>query len=132
MPSERLHDQLTKKEPIIIKWPGKHNPRVGWKFKDVLLKKGVLVTPTDKRNIYIPRPSPESQANSVLIINMESKSRQVVTWDTSKAYMLEGGVCITPHNNESVRTWLLTFRDIEESRDKEDRGAEGGRSAEDV
>ncbi|KAK7570289.1 hypothetical protein V3481_019475 [Fusarium oxysporum f. sp. vasinfectum] len=94
-------------------WPGKLNPRFHWQFMDLLLEKGVLGTPIDHKNIYIPRPLPSGdQKRRVVIANGNKKSQKIVEWDSSKAYSLEPGVHILPFppDNKPFRTWLLTIR----------------------
>jgi hypothetical protein len=63
-------------------------------------------------------------------MNRKSKSQELVRWDSSKAYMLEAGVCIAAQNNESIRMWLLGFRCEEEKKDEEAQNTDGRRSVE--
>jgi hypothetical protein len=81
----------------------------------------VLGTPTDHKNIYIPRPLPSNdQESRVVIADMNTKSQEIVKWDSSKAYSLEPGVYILPlpRDNKPFRTWLLTIRCTEENMEK--------------
>ncbi|KAH7228562.1 uncharacterized protein BKA55DRAFT_696881 [Fusarium redolens] len=115
-------------EPVVTKWPGKEDLQFEWQFKELRLERGGLITPTDSRNVFIPRPLPPTEKSIVTILIKKSRSQKVVEWDCSKAYLLEpdNSIFVPPHDSKPCRMWLLTFRYKE--KDKEEVNRDAGNS----
>lgn len=86
--------------------------------------KDMLVTPAEKRNLLIPRPYGAQDELKAVVWDKHAKTRQVIEWETSYAYMLEAGVGIIPLGRP-IRMFLLSLCP------KESEMGKGGKATED-